>query len=29
VVADDDGVDFSFATDEQADLPVDVTGKKG
>jgi hypothetical protein len=28
VVADYCGADFSFAADEQADLPVDIAGKK-
>ena len=29
VVADYRGDDFSFAADEQADLPVNIAGKKG
>ena len=29
MVSDYDGTDFALAVDEQADLPVDITGKKG
>jgi len=29
VVADDDGVYFTLAADEQADLPVDLAGDEG
>jgi hypothetical protein len=29
VVADYCGTDFSFAADEQADLPFNIAGKKG